>query len=117
MHYEEKNGKKGSIDAGLVMFGTGRKPNTDKLNVEVHRGLSCSPKGSEAYTAKCTNQTAACVGRVRCSYLELGSCLPANIALPGLVVYIVPRPLRLHDGQTCPFRWHRGNAVQHIVAD
>lgn len=36
VHYEEKSGKKGTIQAGVVMFGTGRKPNTGKLNVEVH---------------------------------------------------------------------------------
>jgi len=45
VHYEEKNGKKGSIDAGLVMFGTGRKPNTDKLNVEA-AGLKLEESGA-----------------------------------------------------------------------
>ena len=35
VHYEEKSGKKGTIQAGIVMFGTGRKPNTGKLNIEV----------------------------------------------------------------------------------
>ena len=33
VHYE-KDGEKMSMEAGLVLFGTGRKPNTDRLNLE-----------------------------------------------------------------------------------
>ena len=34
VHYE-KDGEKMTMDAGLVLFGTGRKPNTDRLNLDV----------------------------------------------------------------------------------
>jgi hypothetical protein len=33
VHYE-KDGEKMSMEAGLVLFGTGRKPNTDRLNLK-----------------------------------------------------------------------------------
>lgn len=35
VHYKGKDGEEKSLVAGLVMFGTGRKPNTNRLNIEV----------------------------------------------------------------------------------
>ena len=40
VHYE-KDGEKLSMDAGLVLFGTGRKPNTDRLNLEARSSVMC----------------------------------------------------------------------------
>ena len=34
VHYE-KDGEKLTMECGLVLFGTGRKPNTDRLNLDV----------------------------------------------------------------------------------
>jgi glutathione reductase (NADPH) len=34
VHYKEKDGSSHSLVAGLVMFGTGRKPNTNRLGME-----------------------------------------------------------------------------------
>lgn len=45
VHYEQLDGKKGSIIAGIVMFGTGRRPNTDKLNCEA-AGLKLEKSGA-----------------------------------------------------------------------
>lgn len=38
VYYKGKDGQEHSVVAGIVMFGTGRKPNTDKVGVDV----SCS---------------------------------------------------------------------------
>ena len=34
VHYE-KDGEKLTMECGMVLFGTGRKPNTDRLNLDV----------------------------------------------------------------------------------
>jgi pyruvate/2-oxoglutarate dehydrogenase complex dihydrolipoamide dehydrogenase (E3) component len=35
VHYKGKDGQEHSLVAGIVMFGTGRKPNTNRLGIEV----------------------------------------------------------------------------------
>jgi len=46
VHYEEEGGKAGSCRAGVVMFGTGRHPNTHDIGLEArpvatpHKGVS-----------------------------------------------------------------------------
>ena len=35
VHYKGKDGQEHSLVTGIVMFGTGRKPNTNKLGIEV----------------------------------------------------------------------------------
>jgi len=35
VHYMGKDGVEKSLVAGIVMFGTGRKPNTNRLGVDV----------------------------------------------------------------------------------
>ncbi|MDG5704525.1 hypothetical protein N0Z46_19495, partial [Acinetobacter baumannii] len=46
VHYKGKDGQEQSLIAGFVMFGTGRKPNTNRLAIEVSPGR-CQPLSAE----------------------------------------------------------------------
>lgn len=35
VHFKTKGGAEQSVECGMVLFGTGRKPNTDRLNLGV----------------------------------------------------------------------------------
>lgn len=40
VHFKTSDGAEQSVECGMVLFGTGRKPNTDRLNL----GVRASPK-------------------------------------------------------------------------
>ncbi len=50
VHYE-KDGEKLTMECGMVLFGTGRKPNTDRLNLDVR--ITCAAAVATLVCQKC----------------------------------------------------------------
>ena len=46
VHYKGKDGQEHSLVAGIVMFGTGRKPNTNRLGIEVSLAVTFASASS-----------------------------------------------------------------------